>query len=273
MYPYIIQGSNITVVIDNKPYTVNKSHIAFQKIVDAIKENNWETVKDIIEPKLVILNYGSGNISIQGDTLFWKGIELHNSLTTRIISMMQEGFPVEPMVKFMENLLENPSFRAINELYGFLEKNTLPITSDGFFLAYKRVNDSYLDVHSSSVLNKPAYAFTKEEHNMLPITAGRKKEVTVNIVDGQTVIEMPRFMVNDDKNQTCSEGLHFCSQEYLNSFGGSRIVILKINPKDVVSIPTDYNNSKGRTSKYIVLGELGVNPEDAFTATVQENAN
>jgi hypothetical protein len=50
-------------------------------------------------------------------------------------------------------------------------------------------------------------------------------------------------------------------------------MILKISPADVVSIPTDYNNSKGRTCKYEVIGELGVNPEEAFTAPVQENAN
>jgi hypothetical protein len=273
MYPYIIQGSNVTVVIGNKSHTVNKSHIAFQRVVDAIKAGDWGLVKDIIEPKKVILEYGNGKISVQGDRLFWKGIELHNSLTRRIISMYQEGFPIEPMVKFMENLLENPSHRAVNELYEFLEKNTLPITPDGCFLAYKRVQDSYLDVHSGTVLNKPAYALTEEERASLPQVSGKKKEVTVHLVDGQTVVEMPRFLVNDDKNQTCSEGLHFCSQDYLGSFGGNRIMILKINPADVVSIPTDYNRSKGRACKYVVLGELGVDPDEAFTQTVQESAN
>jgi len=84
---------------------------------------------------------------------------------------------------------------------------------------------------------------------------------------------MTRNEVNDDKNQTCSAGLHFCSQDYLNHFGGSRIMILKINPRDVVSIPTDYKNSKGRCCRYEVIGELGVDPEEAFTAPVQDAAN
>ena len=81
-------------------------------------------------------------------------------------------------------------------------------------------------------------------------------------------------MVDDNQNNTCSSGLHFCSQEYLSSFGdsSSRTMILKINPRDVVSIPTDYNNSKGRACRYEVIGELGVNPEEAFTAPVQETA-
>jgi hypothetical protein len=59
----------------------------------------------------------------------------------------------------------------------------------------------------------------------------------------------------------------------LNSFGGERIVILKINPRDVVSIPTDYNNSKGRACRYEIIGELGVDPDAAFTAVVQTAAN
>ena len=84
---------------------------------------------------------------------------------------------------------------------------------------------------------------------------------------------MPRNQVNDDKNQTCSEGLHFCSQEYLGSFGGDRVMILKINPKDVVSIPSDYNRSKGRACRYEIIAELGVNPEDAFDEVVMDTAN
>jgi hypothetical protein len=243
-YPYLIQGKNIVVVIGNKSHTVSKTHISYQKVLDAIKANDWETVKDVIEPKKVVLNYGAGNVSVQGETLFWKGEELHTTLATRMITMLQEGFPVEPMVAFMENLMSNPSKRAVTELYGFLEKNSLPITPDGHFLAYKKVRDSFLDVHSGKFDN----------------SVGK-------------VVEMERNKVDDDKNNTCSTGLHFCGMSYLNSFGGERTVIVKINPRDVVSIPTDYNEAKGRACRYEVIGELGVEAEEAFTSPVQENAN
>jgi hypothetical protein len=90
------------------------------------------------------------------------------------------------------------------------------------------------------------------------------------------IVEMERNSVDDNSSNTCSSGLHFCSQEYLSSFGGERTVIVKINPRDVVSIPNDYNNSKGRACRYEVIGEVGVRQEDEeqdFTAPVQENAN
>lgn len=272
-FPYIVQGSNITVVIGTTPHTVSKSHITYNKLLAAIKAGEWETVQDIIEPKQVVLNFGQGNVSIEGDKIFWKGREMHNALTKRMVAMIQEDFPVEPLIAFMENLMENPSKRAVNELYGFLEKNTLPITSDGCFLAYKKVRQDYLDVHSGTVLNKPAAYMTDEDAAALAEAVGKNNEVTVAVEDGVTVVSMERNLVDDDQNRTCSTGLHFCSQDYLRSFGGERIVILKINPRDVVSIPNDYNDSKGRACRYEIVDEIDKDKADeAFAKTVQEAA-
>ena len=245
-FPFIVQGSNVTVVIDNKPHTIAKTHITYQKVVDAIKASDWDKVRDIIDPKMAVINYGSGNVAIQGDKLFWKNEEMHGAIVTRMIAMLQEGFSIEPLVLFMDNMMDNPSCRAVNELYGFLEKNNLPITPDGHFLAYKRVRANYMDVHSGTFDN----------------SVGK-------------VCEMPRNKVDDKAENTCSTGLHFCSEGYLNSFSGDRVMILKINPRDVVSIPVDYNNAKGRACRYEVIGEVGHNPDDKteFTKPVQTNAN
>ena len=244
-YPYLIQGNNIVVVIGNKSHTISKTHITYQKVLDAIKAQDWDALPDIIEPKKVVLNYGAGNVSIQGETLFWKGKELNTGLSVRMIQMLQEGFPIEPMVNFMENLYKNPSKRAVTELYGFLEKNNLPITPDGHFLAYKKVRSNFLDIHSGTMDNSPG-----------------------------TIVEMERHEVDDNKDVTCSTGLHFCGMSYLPHFGGgdSRTVIVKINPADVVSIPSDYNDAKGRACRYEVIGELGVDPDKAFNKSVQDNA-
>lgn len=247
-YPFIIQGSNITVVIGNKPHTISKTHVTYQKVLDAIKASDWETVKNIIEPVKVVLNYGQGNVSIQGTQLYWKDKPMHNALTTRMVAMLQDEFPIEPLVNFMENLMTNPSKRAVDELYGFLEKNSLPITPDGHFLAYKKVRKDYTDCHTGKMDNSVGM-----------------------------IVEMERNEVDDNKEVTCSTGLHFCSQEYLPHFGGSdsRVVIVKINPRDVVSIPVDYNNAKGRACRYEVIGEVGDNPDDSteFDKPVQRNAN
>ena len=269
-YPYIIQGSQVTVVIGSKPHVVSKSHPMFQRVVDAIKANDWETVDNIIDPKKVVLEYGNGNIAIEGDKLFWKGEEFHSSLSVRMIRMLQDGFDIKPMVAFMENLMLNPSKRAVTELYGFLEKNNLPITPDGNFLAYKKVRQDYKDVYSEKVLNKPAVYMNDTDKEYIKTV---QNGVKVEIVDGITTVSMERNKVDDDQNRTCSTGLHFCSRDYLNHFGGERIVIVKINPRDVVSIPTDYNDSKGRACRYGVIDEIDKDKADeAFTKSVQEAA-
>lgn len=243
-YPFLIQGNNIVVVVGSKTHTVGAGHIAYDRLKKAIKDGDWATVEDIIDPKQVVLNYGAGNIAVQGDTLFWKGVEMHNSLSRRIVQMYQEGFSVEPMVKFMENLMQNPSRRAVEELYGFLEKGELPITPDGHFLAYKKVRADYTDCHSGKMDN----------------SVGK-------------VVEMERNMVDDDKDRTCSAGLHFCSLDYLQHFGGDRLMIVKINPRDVVSIPSDYYNTKGRCCRYEVVDEVDKAEADAALArAVQEGA-
>ncbi|KKL77279.1 hypothetical protein LCGC14_2036440, partial [marine sediment metagenome] len=38
--------------------------------------------------------------------------------------------------------------------------------------------------------------------------------------------------------------------------GGGRTVIVEINPRDVVAIPVDYGNAKGRCCRYTVVGEI-----------------
>ena len=87
-------------------------------------------------------------------------------------------------------------------------------------------------------------------------------------------VEMERNRVDDDKDRTCSTGLHFCSRDYLDHFGGERLVIVKINPRDVVSIPSDYNDSKGRACRYEVVDEIDKEKADAaFSASVQDTAN
>ena len=116
-YPYLVQGSNVVVVIDNKPHTISKTHITYQKVVDAIKAGDWEAVRNTIDPKKVVLNYGQGNVAIQGDKLFWKGTEMNGTIVTRMITMLQEGFSIEPLVLFMENLMANPSYREIGRAH------------------------------------------------------------------------------------------------------------------------------------------------------------
>lgn len=123
--------------------------------------------------------------------------------------------------------MQNPSAASRAELYDFLEFTKLPITSRGTFLAYRSISANWKDCHSGTMDNK----------------LGR-------------IVKMDRKQVDSDRNQTCSRGLHIAGQTYnarWNPSAGTILTIVEVDPKDVVSIPSDYNNQKGRCCKFKVL--------------------
>ena len=75
------------------------------------------------------------------------------------------------------------------------------------------------------------------------------------------ILEVDRNTVDEDDTVTCSRGLHVCSKSYLDHYGtskGNKVVRCKVHPKDVVSIPIDYNNAKMRTCGYTVIDEAKI---------------
>lgn len=233
MYPYLITGNAVVVVINNKQYTLSKGNIGFDALIEAIKEGRWEDVPALASPVVAVRKFSNGFVDVIDGQVTYDGQPIHSVLSQKILDMFEQGFDINPLTNFMQNLYTNPSKRAVDELYGFLESGNMPITEDGYFLAYKKVREDYTDVHSGKFDN----------------SVGK-------------VVSMPRNQVDDNKDNTCSAGLHFCSFDYLKSFGGSRIMILKINPADVVSIPSDYNQQKGRTWRYTVIGEVPAEERD-----------
>jgi hypothetical protein len=70
-----------------------------------------------------------------------------------IMDMINQGYPFEPMLNFLDNMSQNPSDHAIVELFEFMENKNMPITPDGHFLAYKAVRGDYKDLYSHTFDN------------------------------------------------------------------------------------------------------------------------
>lgn len=225
----ITNSGKIAAVINGQSYTIANDHPKYQQALDAVRKKNWNLFVDLVNISKQVSQYVSNGVTIENGAILYNGEVIHNTLTKRIVKFMGDNLPFEPLVKFLENLMQNPSHRAVNELYDFLDVGELPITEDGHFLAFKNVRSNYYDIHSGTFRNQVG-----------------------------DVCEMPRNRVDEDKERTCSYGLHFCSIKYLPHFSdsdGGKTMIVKINPKDVVAIPADYNNTKGRTCKYEVVAE------------------
>lgn len=233
---YLITPNSISVVFpDADPAIVYSSSPAYQEITEAIKRLDWESVRVALSPGQRIAKqfneaFGSEVIVVESDQILYYGKPLHNVVTERILHMLEDGYDVSPMVRFLERLMKNPSYAAVEELFLFLESSGLPITEDGCFLAYKRIRLDWTDQYTGKI-----------DHSI-----GAKPE-------------MERNQVDDNRHNTCSDGLHFCAFGYLPHYGadyGGRVIVVKIDPADVVAIPSDYNNQKGRACRYEVVREL-----------------
>ena len=243
-FAYIKGRDFVNVFIDGDSHTIHSAHPNYEQVLDGIRENDAEKIRNNLSIKQSVENMGDG-IKIHGNTLYVDGEAVHNTLADRIVEMARDGFDIEPMKRFLRNLEQNPSRTAVQELYDFLESGQMPITDDGCFLAYKKVRGDYTDI------------FTGKFDN----SVGAKPE-------------MPRNRVDDNRENTCSSGLHFCSLAYLPHFGaapGNRVMIVKINPADVVSIPKDYDFTKGRACTYEVVDEhTGPQDQEWFARAVYE---
>lgn len=238
---FIMIGNNcMSISVNNVPYIVSDSHVNWSYVVDAVSEGRYSDVPYLINDEGGAQQwfadgaddseqYRNITVTATGDVLDKNtGTPLKNDVVDAYaVRLRRDKGSAKPLLRFLDNLLDNPSARAVNELYGFLEYGKLPITDDGHFIAYKRVRSDYKSVYGGEVDNSIG-----------------------------NIVSMPRNQVNDNKDETCSYGLHFCSFDYLSHYSGEKVVVLKINPRDVVSIPTDYHNTKGRACQYEVVGEL-----------------
>lgn len=230
---YVLKPDNLAIsVTDPKTAlpvwkTMHSSHPSFKSIVKALKKGDDKKALRLFDTAQLIADKSQGKVQVKKDGVYYNGTKLDNSLTSRILQLIKEGKPVSHMLKFMDRLYSNPSKAAVEELYDWLKGCKLPITDDGRFVAYKRVRSDYKDIHSG----------------------------TIDYSVGQIVF-MKREDVNPNRHETCSRGLHFCSIAYLPNYGGDRIMQVLVDPADVVSIPSDYQYTKGRTWQMEVVKEI-----------------
>jgi hypothetical protein len=238
------ENSFLTVVFDDKPLTIHASASgAFKQAVDAFKKQDWEALKIILVPERHIAKVTEKfeDVEVREGKVFYLGDQVNGVIAERIIQFRNDGADMLPLMKFLAKLMLNPSKRAVDELYTFLEHKNLPVTTNGNFLAYKGVTSDYWSISSGSA-------------RLLQGQSNGRGQIFNGVGE---VIQIPRNQVDDNKSVGCSYGLHAGSLKYADEFKGSdgRLVIVEIDPSDVVSIPTDCSCQKLRTARYKVVGE------------------
>ena len=229
---YIITDQQVTVFGSDGPFTAARNEISnWDEFLEALKTGDFDRAIELASPRKLLDQFflGADNVTLNANGLMINGQLVDSYPAYKAIEFAKAGLPYIPIVTFVHKLQGNPSYRAVRDLFEFLEASQMPLTASGDFIAYKKVRregERLVDIYSGQFDNSP----------------------------GQ-VVEMPRNQVDEDPDSTCSAGLHVCSHSYLPHFGsntGCAVVAVSINPADVVAIPSDYNNAKMRVCRYQV---------------------
>lgn len=140
-------------------------------------------------------------------------------------------------VKFLERIQQLAAKRnySAEDLVRFTKKHELPLTVNGELLAFKSVykrvdNDTgevyYVDCHTRTVRQ--------------------------GIGD---IVRMDESKVDSNRNVHCSNGLHIATLGYAASFSGDALILVRVNPEHIISVPSDCN-TKIRASEYKILAEM-----------------
>lgn len=239
-------GNTLVVVTSNgkevRTKIVQDTDPNWRQVLCLYKQGNYDDMIPMLDLGQAIAVKFKGNFSVRGTEVLYRGNVVHGYLIDRILFYMRElPNQAERLVNFANNLYTNPNPKVIAELYKFLEHKGMSITDDGCFLAYKGVGGDY-------------YSRTAGD---LKILKGRVKNRRVYNGVGAEVVAQ-RADVCDDSSRGCEKGLHVGSWEYADDFkGDGHLMVVKVNPRDVVSVPDDCSYQKARTCRYVVIAEEG----------------
>lgn len=228
------QDGVLTVTVDSSTYIINKTHVNYNALIKAFKENKPEEFVKLYRVVDAINASLSGtDVQVKDGVVYFRGSEVHNSICDRIVQLVREGEKVQYLINFLSNLMLNPSKNSLDQSFDFLAHKNLPITDDGCFLAYKTVRSDYMDKYTGTISNKVG-----------------------EVIDWRH----KRNQISDNPKEHCSQGLHVGALSYAGPGGwynkvDDKVIIVKVNPQDIVCVPDDHSFSKMRVCRYEVIAD------------------
>ena len=228
---YSFQNESVFVhdLTNNNAVTITSDRMNYRPLLDAIKEGNEQSVRELLDESNVLKSVSNGRVTVRGNKVFLDGNELHSAEAQKLVDLISEGATnIDRWFRFIEKLHDNPSYNCRQQAYNFIAHTGMPMTENGNLIGYKGVADDYKDKYSGKFDNSV----------------------------GQ-VLRMSRTDVDDNPNNGCSAGFHVGSHNYADSWAGSdgRLMIVEYSPTDIVSVPDESGYDKLRVCEYKVIAE------------------
>ena len=251
-YPFIVSEDTATLLHEGKPYTLNNSHSNFKPFKKALIAGDFETAINYLDIKKQIKEFADGELKVENGSVYYYGTQLHGKVVDKLIELLESGMKIgSPFIKFVKNLLDNPSNNSVEELYDFLSYKSLPIDDDGYVLGYKGVAHDGWSISGNT------------QTIVLQGEVNERGQIMNRVGD---TIEVQRRSVDDNRQNNCSHGLHIGSFDYAKSWaGGGQLLLVRFNPADAVSVPQDCSCQKLRVCKYEIIEEIEVENDSEIT--------
>jgi hypothetical protein len=236
------------IIPGHDPLVAGQSHPNYDRIVEALvigvadTPEAAEELADLFDVETAIATRFSNlseRVQVGNGRVYFDGDEQHGSIVKQIVRFLDEGVSDwYPLVNFMERVASNPNEHSRSMLYDWLNCHDFTLTSSGKIVGYKGVHKD-------------------DEGNLV---SGWEGQATVNgqVVKGRipnaigNIVEMPRSEVTHDPSDACSTGLHVGTHRYAKSYARGAMLKVIVDPRDVVSVPTDARGEKVRVSRYYV---------------------
>lgn len=245
MYHIKDNSGSYTVVINNgQPHKFDASHPSYSGLVECIHSGDADEFVNLINSASVIEDWSEGSFECKDGFLYFEDEQVASQPTHRVIELIKGGYDPKPILNFLSLLYDNVSERAVQESYKWSSHKGLPITEDGMMIGYKGVR-YYV---GEDTVDKMGNTLT--EGDLVDIYTGNSFRNNVGDKCG-----MKRRQVCDDHTVGCSKGLHVGTFDYASNWAGNTgvVVLVKFNPSDIVSVPSDCEFSKMRVSDYEVI--------------------
>jgi hypothetical protein len=237
--------SSVTAFIDGEMYVANQDHKNWDQIVAGITSGDESVVRlfDPAEEVAKRFERLTDRISVANGKVYFDGDHVDNAITDHILRMLEADEDFMPLVNFLDKVSLNPEPHSREQLYGWVKaRPSITITSDGDLVAYKGL---YVEEDENGKVYKSWHSGTAIVNGEL----FENQQIPQRIGD---TVEMPRSEVEFNPAEGCSTGLHAGTFDYARGYGNGRVKVA-INPRDVVSVPTEHNEAKIRVCRYVVI--------------------
>jgi hypothetical protein len=233
--PFINTPDGLIVMLDCKPCTISSQDSRFELFYNALLEGASEkeliSLRDVASQKLREALVQTQDLEMMDGIFTFKGQPLPANMGLRLQEMLNSGYSLKPISKFMTRLSQHAAPILIPDICQFLVDSSLPLDADGNITAYAVAAEDYTD----------------PETRLHDLRIGK-------------TCEIPSSSFYDDLEPPT--GLRFYTFIQLPScmMTGQRAMIVQIDPSSITCVPKSSSSRSGvvpnnLTSRYLVLKE------------------